>query len=99
MPTSQDPPAGSQRAVKKASYRHNTEFLRHEEERDVEILRHTYSLEKMGNSAYDPDTPHRNELPPRDELLYQRPAPEPPSMLEIMRHLAKKKNPSAGSEQ
>jgi hypothetical protein len=81
-------------AVKKASYRHNTEFLKHENEREIDIVRHTYSCEYLGKSAKEDNIPHRNELPPRDELLYQRPPPEI-SMLDIMQHMAKKKADAA----
>jgi hypothetical protein len=81
-------------SVKKAAYRHNAEFLKREKEREVDITRHVYSCEYLGKSAREDNIPHRNELPPRDELLYQEPAPEPPSMLEIMQAFAKKKNPA-----
>src|SRR6266705_2572928 len=49
-------------AVKRASHRHTLEFIKREDEEFMDQLRQTYTG-KMGNSARDPDIPHRNELP------------------------------------
>ena len=70
-------------AVRKAAIRDTSEFIKREDEKDIEVLRQTYSS-KIGNGPEDPDIPHRNELPKRDELPFREPLPKAPSILEIM---------------
>src|SRR5207249_591932 len=70
-------------AVRKASYRHTTEYLKREDEKEVESTRRVYSS-KIGKGPRDPDIPHRNELPKRDELPFREPAPKGPGFMEIL---------------
>ncbi len=75
-------------AVKKASYRHTSEFLKREDEKFMDELRQSYTG-KMGKSVRDPDIPHRNELPKRDELPFREPGPRMPTLLEQMEYARK----------
>ena len=75
-------------AVRKAAIRDTSEFIKREDEKDIEVLRQTYSS-KIGNGPEDPDIPHRNELPKRDELPFREPPPRMPSLLEQMEYARK----------
>src|SRR2546422_2219851 len=75
-------------AVKRASHRHTLEFIKRDDEEFMDELRQTYTG-KMGNSARDPDIPHRNELPKRDELPFREPDPKRPTFLEQMEYARK----------
>ena len=75
-------------AVKQASIRGTSEHLKRQDEKEVEIVRSTYSS-KIGKGPRDPDIPHRNDLPPRDELPFQEPPPEGPTMLEMLQYMQK----------
>src|SRR5437879_8092402 len=75
-------------AVKKASNRHTSEFLKREDEKFMDQLRQSFTG-KMGNRASDPDIPYRNELPKRDELPFREPDPRMPTLLEQMEHARK----------
>ena len=70
-------------AVRKASYRHTTEYLKRENEKEVESTRRVYSS-KIGKGPRDPEIPHRNDLPKRDELPFREPPPKGPDFLEIL---------------
>jgi len=70
-------------AVKKAAYRHTSEYLKREDEQFMDQLRQSYTG-KMGKSARDADIPHRNELPKRDELPFRDPGPKMPDMFEML---------------
>jgi len=61
--------------VRRAGIRDTLQNIRCEDEKDVESLRETASAAKLGNSAYEDDVPHRNELPPREVMPYRRPGP------------------------
>src|ERR1044071_4694658 len=65
-------------AVKRASNRRTTEFLKREQGESIDDLRQTYTG-KIGDSPRDPEIPHRNELPKRDELLFREPDPRMPT--------------------
>ena len=75
-------------AVKRSSHRHTLEFIKREDEEFMDELRQTYTG-KMGNSARDPDIPHRNELPKRDELPFREKDPKRPTFLEQMEYAHK----------
>ena len=75
-------------AVRKAAIRDTSEFIRREDEKEVESIRSSFTT-KYGNSARDPEIPHRNDLPRRDELPYREPLPKQPSFLEILNHMNK----------
>ncbi len=75
-------------AVKNASHRHTSEFLKREEEKSIDDLRQTYTS-KIGDSPRDPEIPHRNELPKRDELPYREPPPRTPTLLEQVEYARK----------
>jgi len=74
--------------VKRASHRHTTEFLKREDEEFMDQLRQTYTG-KIGNSAREPDIPHRNELPKRDELPFREKDPKRPTFMEQMEYARK----------
>jgi hypothetical protein len=78
-------------AVERGSRRDTAERLKRKKEEEVEITRKLYSAERLGQSAYEEDIPHRNELPPRDELPFQEPPPKPPSFMEILKHMSQPK--------
>jgi len=75
-------------AVKRASHRHTLEFIKREDAEFMDQLRQTYTG-KMGNSARDPDIPHRNELPKRDELPFREKDPKRPTFMEQMEYARK----------
>jgi hypothetical protein len=49
--------------------------IRCEEAHEVENIRQVASAAKLGEYARDESTPHRNDLPPREELPYLPPRP------------------------
>jgi hypothetical protein len=59
--------------VRRAGIRDTIPNLRREEEKDVEVLREIASAEKLGESAYEDDIPHRHHLPHREEMPYRLP--------------------------
>ena len=61
--------------VRRASIRDTVPNIRCEEAKHVESIRETASAEKLGNSAYEDGIPHRNDLPPREEMPYRQPGP------------------------
>src|SRR5438552_5374874 len=61
--------------LRHASIRDTVPNIRCEEAKDVESLREIASAEKLGNSAYEENVPHRNDLPPREVLPYRTPGP------------------------
>jgi hypothetical protein len=71
-----------EQAVRKAAVHDTSQFIRREEEKDIDLVRKTYTS-TLGERPGD-DTPHRNDLPKRDELPYPEPQPKPPTLLEIM---------------
>jgi hypothetical protein len=73
--------------AKELGYKHNPERIRHETKEELEKLRYDWSR-TIGNSAKDPDIPHRNELPKFGEL-YHLAAPEPPSLVSEFKELLK----------
>ena len=83
-------------AVKRASHRHTLEFIKREDAEFMDQLRQTYTG-KIGNSAREPDIPHRNELPRRDELPFREPDPKRPTFLEQMEYARKTERTIFGS--
>ena len=84
-------------AVKLASNRTTAEHMKRQKEKEIDIVRQTYSAEYSGKTAYDPDIPHRNELPPRDEPPYKDPAPRV-DMLSLMHRVAARKKAAANHD-
>jgi hypothetical protein len=76
--------------VRRAASRDTVPNLRREEEKDVESLRKIASAKELGQSAYEEDIPHRNNLPPREVMPYREPGPTIGDMLEQMKGLAAK---------
>jgi hypothetical protein len=50
-------------SARELGYKFNPEHIKREVEKHVEITREVFSAEKLGQSAYENDTPHRNYLP------------------------------------
>jgi len=75
-------------AVKRSSHRHTLEFIKREDAEFMDQLRQTYTG-KIGNSARDPDIPHRNELPRRDEQPFREKDPKRPTFMEQMEYALK----------
>ncbi len=79
---------------KKASIRGTLAHYKREEEKTVDQLRSDHSS-TLGKGPRPPLIPHRNELPPREELPYQPPSPKAPSMLEFLKMWNKPEAPAA----
>src|SRR5437867_2372633 len=67
-------------AVRKASYRHTAEYLKRENEKEVESTRRVYSS-KIGKGPRDPEIPNRNDMPKRDELPLREPPTQVPGFM------------------
>jgi hypothetical protein len=84
-------------------YEHDPARIRHETNGELEKLRQNCSSE-IGESARDPDIPHRNELPNRDELFHVAPPPPQPrftslqELKELLRGQAKSGATPEGSQ-
>jgi hypothetical protein len=86
--------------VRRARIRDTVPNLRCEEERFVESIRQTASAAKLGASAYEDEVPHRNDLPPREELPYLPPGPTMGEIVErkLNEHFNPKLLPNSASE-
>jgi len=69
-------------AVRKAAIRDTSEFIKREDEQEVETVRQVYTSQRGKRPGED--IPHRNELPKRDELPFREPFPKGPDILEIL---------------
>ena len=56
--------------VRRSKIKDTIHHLQAEEARHVENLREIASAAELGQSAYEENVPHRNDLPPREELPY-----------------------------
>jgi hypothetical protein len=74
-----------EKAVRKAAIRDTSEFIRREDERNIDSIRETYTSELDGPD--DPEIRHRNDLPKRDELPYREPSPKGPTYFEMMQYM------------
>ena len=74
-------------AVRKSQHHGCAEHMKREDERSIETLRATYSCAKLGEGPRDPDIPHRNELPPREQVHYPPVQPPVPSFTEFLHDL------------
>ena len=72
--------------AKRANIRGTIPYIQHEEAHDVESLRLIASAKKLATSTREDDIPHRNELPPREEMPH---TPAGPSFAETMQLQAK----------
>ena len=61
-------------AVRKAAIRDTSEFIKREDEQEVETVRQVYTSQRGRRPGED--IPHRNELPKRDELPFREPLPK-----------------------
>jgi len=61
--------------VRRAGFRDTLPYLRHQEAKDLESIREIASVEKIAATAYEDNLPNRNDLPPRDALVYRPPGP------------------------
>ncbi|HEV2391414.1 MAG TPA: hypothetical protein VG146_03525 [Verrucomicrobiae bacterium] len=66
-----------------AGIRNSIPNLRHKEASDIEVLRGIVSAEKLAESSREDNVPHRNDLPPREEMPY---CPSGPTFGEMLQH-------------
>ncbi|HEV2392374.1 MAG TPA: hypothetical protein VG146_08425 [Verrucomicrobiae bacterium] len=82
--------------AKRASIRNSIPNLRHEQASEIDVLREIASAEGLAKSAREDNVPHRNDLPPREQMPYCPPGPTFGEMLEhemSRRALASKPQP------
>jgi hypothetical protein len=79
--------------VRRAGIKGTLPNLRREVPKHVESLREIASAKKLGANAYEENIPHRNELPPREEMPCIPPGPTIGEMISQMRALGAQPKP------